>query len=375
MDQTVPAAPTSTATERRFLGHLHAFRALTIVLIVAVHVGAILRFFNVAEGPAATGLGMRIAAFVVEAAVHNATIFFALISGLLYAQVLAPRGWRRFFVSKARNVALPYLVVSALFALFPLQIITGGYVGVFRGTPADYLDRYFSDVFHQAVQSNPVLWYIPVLLMMFALTPLLVAILRTRLAPLAMAGLLVLPLVFSRVWPQFSWNNLAFFIAPFAAGLYFGEPGRYERLLAFTRRTAWAWLALLAASCVAIWFVLAADDQPLRFHGTIVFESVTYLQKMLAAPLLLVALHRFDAGVPRFVSRIADDSFAIYFLHIWAVTGWLWLIDKTVGTITSPLLYALLVVLGTMLIIALLVVVIGLLRRLFGRWSRPLIGA
>ena len=57
------------------------------------------------------------------------------------------------------------------------------------------------------------------------------------------------------------------------------------------------------------------------------------------------------------------------------MVGLLWLVDALFGTLDSPLLYLGLVILGTTVICAMLVIVIGLLRRLLGKWSRPLIGA
>ena len=374
MDQTrAPTADELAKPVPRLIGHLHAFRGVTIVMIVAVHVGAILRFFNYDLDNG--GLGIEITAFALEAGVHNATMFFAFISGLLFAQVLEPRGWKRFFGSKLRNVALPYLVVSAGYTLFALALLDGGYIEPFSGSLRDYLDRYIESVFHLEVQSNPILWYLPVLLILFALTPLIVPLLRSRAGPIAMAILLLLPLYFSRTWPLFSWDNVVFFLAPYAAGLFFGTPTRYGPTLDFARRHVFGFVAVFLAASVAIWFVLAQETQPVLWHGTDLFESSSYIQKMAAIPLLLLALRPFDRQVPRFLSRLADDSFAIYFLHIWPVVGLLWLVDTYWGALSSPLLYLALTIAGTVAICAMLVVIIGVLRRLLGKWSRPLIGA
>ena len=354
------------------VGHLHAFRAITIIMIVAVHVSAITLYFNYDLTNAGTAISVLWA--FNESLLHNSTIFFALISGILFARILEARGWKRFFRSKAINVVAPYAIVTILYALFALDVINGGYIKVFSGTFSEFPKLVFADFFHLKVQSNPIFWYIPVLLILFAATPLIVSLLRSAAAPIAIAAILLAPLVVSRTWPGFSWQNVIFFLAPYAAGIYFGTPSRYEQTLEFFRRWKWPAIAVVIASSGSVWFV-TRDLEPVMWGPVNPFESVTYIQKMVAAPLLLLWLHRFDEGMPRALSRLADDSFAIYFLHIWLVVGMLWLIDRLIGANDSPLLFQSLAIAGTAAILAILLVVIGILRRILGKWSRPLIGA
>lgn len=371
-----PTAPQSvTAVDKpvpRMVGHLHAFRAITIVMIVAVHVSAITLYFNYDLASAGTATAVLWA--FNETLLHNSTIFFALISGILFARILQARGWKRFFRSKAINVVAPYAVVTILYAIFALDVLNDGYIKTFSGPLSDFPRLVFADFFHLKVQSNPIFWYIPVLLILFAATPLIVSLLSSKGAPIAMAVILLAPIVVSRTWPAFSWHNVIFFLAPYSAGIYFGAPDRYDRTLAFFRRWKWAALAIILASSLSVWFV-TSDFEPVMWGPVNPFESLTYIQKMVAAPLLLLWLHRFDEGMPPILSRLADDSFAIYFLHIWLVVGLLWLIDHTIGTNRSPILFQTSAIVGTVAILAILLVVIGILRRILGKWSRPLIGA
>lgn len=373
MDQS--PAPTDAAIDvpvPRMIGHLHAFRAITIVMIVVVHVAAITLFFN--YDLANAGMAMGIIRSTNEALFHNSTIFFALISGLLFSRILEARGWKRFFRSKLVNVAAPYAVMTLLYALFSLDVINGGYIALYDGTLPAFPLEFLADYFHVGVQGNPIFWYIPVLLILFAITPLLVALLRSKVGALVMAAILIAPLVVSRTWPEFSWNNVVFFLAPYAAGIYFGMPERYEQTLDFFRRWKWPALGIVIATSFSVWWLLS-DGEPPMWGPVNLFETATFVQKMVAAPLLLLWLHRYDERMPSLLSRLADDSFAIYFLHIWFVTGWLWLIDHTLGTVDNPLLYQSLVVVGTIAIIGLLLLLIGVLRALIGRRSRMLIGA
>jgi surface polysaccharide O-acyltransferase-like enzyme len=94
---------------------LHAFRAFAIVNIVAVHALAIVQFPYPTPEAFSAYAWLRA---LNETAFHDSTIYFTLISGILFSQVLAERGWRVFFRSKVANVLLPYAVVTLLMTAF-----------------------------------------------------------------------------------------------------------------------------------------------------------------------------------------------------------------------------------------------------------------
>jgi hypothetical protein len=81
--------------ETIFFGHIHAFRAFAIVNIVAIHAGATWLYFLQPGAPLRAELVLT--SRVIEVRFHASTIYFALISGLLYSAVLHHRGTSRFF--------------------------------------------------------------------------------------------------------------------------------------------------------------------------------------------------------------------------------------------------------------------------------------
>ena len=48
----------------------------------------------------------------------NSTIYFALISGLLYTAILKKKGYAQFFISKLKFVVLPYLFFTLFYSIF-----------------------------------------------------------------------------------------------------------------------------------------------------------------------------------------------------------------------------------------------------------------
>ncbi len=74
--------------------HLHAFRAFSIFNVVACH--ALSEQVWLAGGPQ-TSVASNILNAFTESLFHGSTIYFALISGVLFSLFLSHRGWSRFF--------------------------------------------------------------------------------------------------------------------------------------------------------------------------------------------------------------------------------------------------------------------------------------
>ena len=92
---------------------MHAFRAFAILNIVAIHALAGWLYFS---GPVVLADStLESISRLVELLFHESTIYFALISGLLYSLVLHRRGVASFARGKALNVLVPYALLTALF--------------------------------------------------------------------------------------------------------------------------------------------------------------------------------------------------------------------------------------------------------------------
>lgn len=344
--------------QQTFLAPVHGLRGLAIIAIVAAHTWAFLIFWSGSLDSA----GLRWLYALTETLFHGSTLYFALISGLLFSSVLKSRGWRRFFVNKLRYLLLPYALVSALCTWSYWQQTLA------QNPAADPLQVYGGNLL--AGSASVQFWYIPLLCGLFLLTPLLVWLHRRW-----SGGLLVLalvPLVVSRsAFPDLlTWQSLVYFLGAYSLGLWCGE--HYLVLLDYLRRN-WRWMALVLvvlSLATGLSYYLGHQGEGLFFYR----QSLVYLQKILLAGLMLLWLSQHQR-IPTGLKLLGDYAFAIYFLHVLVLDRfyfWIydWLVVHRTGAIIGGLgALNLLWTLGVSLLLAWLV------KKVLGRYARPVIGA
>lgn len=356
----------------RFIGHLHAFRGVAIMLIVLVHIAGY-SMFRIGTDPDMSDYLLLWAVF--ETIAHNATVFFALISGLLYSTVLAGRGWFSFFRSKVMNVILPYVFFSLLFTAILFSGIDG--ISLFSGNPGDFAREAFGNILTGSASFH--FWYLPVLVGLFTLTPLLAWIVAKPRGGWVIGAVMLVPLFVSRTWPDNSVQNVAVFMAPYAFGIWLGD--HYDSRMAKLRLLMKPLIAtaIFLSIATTVTFVLytgpmyMADEQwdgPVNWY-----ESISYVQKMALACLVLLWLKAHEGWRPRWLDLLATYAFAIYFLHA-AVRdvlfeGLLWLgVEISPAWLHAPAILAIWIA-----TLALSLGVSVLVRRALGRKSRMIIGA
>ena len=240
-----------------YLSYLHGFRGIAILAIIGAHAWSVLGSFGAQQNnPDYIWLYS-----FTETLFHGSTLFFALISGILYSRVLRGKSWGTFFKNKAANVILPYALLTVLLTAlsWPQYLEYGKANGITFFFPEELSKNL---VFGQ-VQTH--LWYIPVLTVLFLCTPLLALLLKPgRGIGLLLLG--VMPLVVSRTpFPQLlSWQTIAFFLGAYAVGMYLGD--RLEAMLAFVRQHLSALLALLVAFTAVEFPVVPLGIRGQRLH-------------------------------------------------------------------------------------------------------------
>ena len=354
-----------------YLGYVHSFRGFAILNVVAVHAFAMAVLIprNWVSDP--TG---PLTVFS-ETLFHDATVYFALISGLLFSSILRTRGYRSFYRSKAMNVLLPYIVCTLVFSAMRWDE-TGTGILAWPSSWSDYIDSILPNLMHGGAQFT--YWYIPVLLVLFAITPLL-SVLTTAKSYAAIPGWLVMlaPLVFSR--PEFAEGvsqtgagTIIYFTGAYTVGVYLGnhlEP-LLDRIAAYRK-------FLIAAAVLSTAILIELQlAQVNRFGGYSLQESIFYIQKISLAALVLLWLRTLEARQPRWLTYFADEAFSIYFLHVFFI---LLLADLAYALVHNPAFLPWSVyVVGPMYIafaLAMSVLVVRLMRLLFGKNSRLLIGS
>ncbi|MBP6534584.1 MAG: acyltransferase [Arenimonas sp.] len=345
-----------------YLAYLHGFRGIAILAIIGAHAWSVLGSYGAQENnPHYIWLYSA-----TETLFHGSTLFFALISGILYSRVLRGKSWGTFFKNKGANVILPYVLLTILLTAlsWPEYLAYGKANGITFFFPEELSKNI---VFGQ-VQTH--LWYIPVLTVLFLSTPLFALLLKPgRGIGLLLLG--VMPLVVSRTpFPQLiSWQTIAFFLGAYALGMVLGD--RLEAMLTFVQRHLSALLVLLVAFSLANFLLFRWEYVATGF--TSLHQSVVYSQKMLAAVLILYALHAHEDKLPKALMVLGTYAFSLYFLHF----TFIWLLSEAFVkrlpdagipalTLAGLAIYALSILLSLLLSMG--------IRKLLGRYSRYLIG-
>ena len=297
-----------------YLGYVHSFRGFAILNIVAIHAIAIAIVL-----PADFQADQSAPMFVInEMLFHDSTLYFALISGLLFSSILRSRGYRRFYQSKMFYVLSPYIFCTVVFSV--LRWNTAG-TGLLALPPdiSDYLGSILPNLLSGEAQFT--YWYIPVLLFMFAITPLLSKLTRAKSYAAVPAWIIMLlPLVFSR--PEFkegvnqlNAGTLIYFTGAYTLGLYLGD--RLEaRLDAVALYRKQLFIMAIIASVVLVILGFTGIN---RFGFFSSQESIFYVQKLCIAALVLLWLRSLGENQPRWFTSFANEAFTIYFLHIFFI--------------------------------------------------------
>lgn len=308
---------TAAGDRPTFIPYLHKFRGVAILAIIGAHAWSM---FGAFSGLQQSNPGyIRIYA-ITETLFHGSTLFFALISGLLYSRVLCRQRWPVFFGNKLRNVLAPYAFITLILTVLAWPEIHAYLIA--NKISYNFLQIYGFQLLSGQAQIH--LWYIPVLTILFLSTPVLNA-LRTPGRGIGLLLLGLMPLLVSRsTYPDLlSVKTVFFFLGAYAMGMYLGD--RLEPMHAFIERHAaalWSAFVLLTATNFLLFFWEYVPNAYISLH-----QSVVYAQKMVLALLLMQALKQAASHAPKLLDTLGTYAFSLYFLHltfIWQFTE-LWL--------------------------------------------------
>ena len=356
-----------------FLGYLHSFRGFAIINIVAIHAFAYAIFIannNSFESKDPIGIANGLL-------FHNSTVYFAVISGILFSVVLKSKGYKRFYNSKFRNVLLPYLFLTLLFSIFN-PIFEPPIFKPFGLQPdfVSYLSAALNNFIFGTAQFT--FWYIPVLIFLYLVTPLLDYVMNIKKwGTLFMLVIIVLPLAISRVQVMDMEENhlylatMIYFTGAYAAGIYFGT--NPEKRFSWVKKNMVLFVLIAILSSVAIvYFIFEEID---KFGGWSLMSSLYYIQKMCLSLIIIVLFKNLGDRQPRWLNPVASYAFVIYFLHILFIDL---LIDPLLTILTMQAIAPLNLFLGGLLFLivsmALSMGVGWIFKKLFGKFSKMLVG-
>lgn len=298
-----------------YIHYVHSFRGFAIINVVIIHamVWAMMLPSYYSPNPQSW-------LFIVnEALFHDSTLYFAVISGLLYATVLRPKGMRTFYKSKINNVLIPYIFCSIVFSVF-----TGAWgwqdSSFMQATPMFIEPNEYPTLLTNNLlwgEAQITYWYIPILLVLYLFTPLFdVVVFNPRYKPV-MWLLMALPLVVTRLpfdpsQHMASINGVIYFAGAYVIGMFIGT--QLDVIMAFTERYR---MALSGFALLMTVTLIYLKSQPIFTIGiTTPEESLFFLQKISLSVLVLYVFKQCGQWLAKPLKPFADHAFGIYFLHL-----------------------------------------------------------
>ncbi|WP_260679360.1 acyltransferase family protein [Thalassomonas sp. M1454] len=345
---------------------MHAFRAFAIVNITAIHAIEFVFFFaETSEHPAKPNLTPF--AWGESILLHDSTLYFTIISGMLFSMVLVDRGYASFFKSKLAYVIAPYLFFTTLITWRGWGL--DGTLKMFDGDLLNFLTLVFNNFFTGAAIFS--FWYIPVLLVLYVLTPALAKIVKLEWGKWLFIPILLAPLVCSRAWPDVTWTNFVYFLGAYMLGIIAGI--NYKKTIAVIERYLLL-LALVAIGSTAALVGLFYLDSPK--WGIITFtESAWYIQKIAFSALVILLFERTIHYIPKWLDLLGNYAFAIYFLHAYLLFEMYAVMEKLMDVPISLPIILTLALLNVGLVILFSLIITYICKLILGKWSRYFVGA
>lgn len=353
-------APASTQPKKNFLNSINHFRGIAIIFIVMAH----------CYKPA----GWEINSLADKSwfnLMMNGTVFFVFISGFLFHHVFSHRwDYEKYMCNKAKYMLFPYLLLSLPWIVWH---ITSGQAPGFHETYANINDASIASTWYVITgRTLTAYWYIPMGMLLYALSPWVMNLLNKKALLNAAIPLLIIAMLVHR--PVSNLNavqSLLYFLPVYLIGVWSSE--NRNKLFPFIDKY---WLVMLLCA-----IGLAVGQAYLWGHGVLnkgAFEltvpDLMLPQKLLLTFVLLAVLNKFEHIQVAFLQKLAEVSFAIYFIHPWITTPWWMIYDKPdvfnfagQGSILTTLLV-------TMGVIAVSYVIAIIFKALLNKNSRFIIG-
>ncbi|WP_018344366.1 acyltransferase [Cytophaga aurantiaca] len=349
-----------------FLSHLHSFRAFAIICIVSGHAvsamyAAVYRRYNWSDP----------ILIVNELIFNHCTLYFALISGLLFSAILSEKGYKKIYTGRILYVFLPYLFFTLLYSFVKFHPYNLIYVDANR-IDLDYQNLFTNLMFGGA---NFVLWYMPVLFGLYLLTPLFNLLFKKR-ANIVIWIIILFPLISSSIKIPFIYgvvmSKIIYFSGAYVFGMYVGT--NMEACLDWMKKNMSYILLIAGISTVVLWFL--HDYGINKVKGIYVQDAVYYIQKNCLAVALIVFFKSFGEKQPVWLMKVAAYSTPIYFIH-GAIVFSCASLFLFIGTDRT---YASVCIVGGAILLSLFTIILSMLiaaiiKKVFGKTSRMIIGA
>lgn len=339
---------------RKFQQHVHVFRAVAIIMIVAAH-----------SIPSFAWDASPLIGTLIDTICNQASIFFFFIAGYLFQHLSGRYEYASYLKQKFKTVLLPYLLVS-----IPAVIISVWYI------PQEGMWFWFYDLpewqqiglFYLTGKHLEPLWFVPTIALFYLAAPLLLAIDRKPVLYWIIPLLIVLSVDLGRDGPWGPLNKAVYLVPAYLFGMVFS----HYREAAEDISRKWLWL-LLTVATLAYAMLVTGPNAP---------GDLQILFKLALCPVFLLAMHWLADKVGSRLDYLAHVSFGIFFVHAYFIAAFrlLWTLaagehwageDSTALFPPSVGLF----LLHTVIVVLSSLGIIWVAQKMFPRHSRQLIGA
>ncbi|GAB4546063.1 MAG: acyltransferase [Pleurocapsa sp.] len=343
--------------KKNFINSINYFRGIAIVFIVLGHC------YHLAHWKISGNLEE-----IIYSLTLNGSVYFVFISGFLFHHIFYHRfNYQQFMVKKLKYVLLPYLFFSVYPILETVYLKGGG-----QYLPNELRDKHLIGVLWYLVTGriSYAYWYIPMAILLFALSPVIIWLVQSNYLLKAILFLLPISMIIHRPVDNINTlQSLVYFLPVYLLGIY----------SSINKQAIYAYLKDKRITIFAIALALGMIQvilfkQSGNFHKewlSLGVPDINLVQKLLLCFLLMSVLDIYEESDIPSLKKTAETSFAIYFIHPV-------LIDFGIGlTRTMQWNYQgnfLTLLLTTGIIVLLSMAIAYLVKTVFRRNSRYLIG-
>lgn len=351
-----------------YLNSINYFRAIAIIFIVFGHCLDIADFsYNSFAGNTIFNLTL------------GGTSLFVFISGFLFHHIFYKNfEYKGFIIKKVKYVLFPYLILSTIPLVFLLYMICKAYI----------LSLSTFSSYYNALSSFPIVrhyltgvdasyigyWYIPFIMIVFALSPFFVRFIKLKLKAQVFIALFLLTcsVFMHRGIDQYVFSvfqNVFYFTPVYLFGIISSE----KRDFIYSKLKGKEFYIFSIVIILGIFQIFSgklgnSHKAPFTFGGI----DLMAIQKIFFCLFFMVYLNRFEKYKFKLLKIIAANSFGIYFIHGILISV-IWLIKSKLAfsfTSNSFTIYLLL----TTLVFFLSLITTLIVKRIFPKYSKYIVG-
>ncbi|MBV1869784.1 MAG: acyltransferase [Gammaproteobacteria bacterium] len=283
------------------------FRAIAILFIIAGHsFGIVGMEFN------------TLLAVTIKNIIAGGTSLFVFISGLLFHHVFYKKyHFKTFFLKKCKNVLVPYLILGFMPTVLFVLMKKAEFDGYFLPSGTGIINEYLVPAlkYYMTGRFLTAYWYIPFIIVTFALSPLHVKYIE---ASLSFQLLLIFSFTIAAILAHRPVDN----INTFQSVLYFTPVYLIGITVSIHKEMIYENLKGKEIYLLGIVVLMAAVQASLGFEGNYhkrLFEyggvDLMFFQKIVLCFFFMIWLRRFESLNNRAIHSLAATSFTAFFMH------------------------------------------------------------